>query len=122
MSQQPDTATNGTAVRGEVLAKHYSLTGTESDQASTDPQQRGLSSAIRPAKQKDLSGVHVKIHSSESRKSADKCDGGTEVDNGRHSIYKLVLLESAGPSTALSGIPGSLEGCSEGFLVLSGRR
>ena len=31
MPQQPDTPTNGSAVRGEVLAKNYSLTGTESD-------------------------------------------------------------------------------------------
>jgi hypothetical protein len=99
MSQQPNTATNSTAVRGEVLAKNYSLTSSDSDQASTHPQQRGLSRTVRAAEQQNLSGVHVKIHSSESRESADKCDGGTEVDNGRHSIDKLVLLGSTGPST-----------------------
>lgn len=64
MPQESDSAPNGPAVRGEVLAKYHCLARAQPNETSTDTQQRGLTCTVRPSQQEYLSGVNVKVDSS----------------------------------------------------------
>ena len=80
---------DGVPVGGEVVAQHDGRAGRQLETPGQEPQQRRLPRTVGPGDEHDLALGDVEVDAGQRRISAEKADGGAQVDGGRGQIVSI---------------------------------
>ena len=86
MPEIANLSTDRSLVDTKVVAENDRLTRSQRQQATAEPEQTALSSAVRAGEMDDLALTDLERHSSEQRKSISESDCVTKKYGGLHGI------------------------------------
>ena len=82
---------DGVPVGGEVVTQDDGRAGRQREEASQEPEQRGLARSVGPGDQHDFAFGDVEVDAGQRRVPPEKADGGAQVNGGRAQIVSIFL-------------------------------
>jgi hypothetical protein len=73
-------------IHGQVVPEHLPSPGAQWDEAGEQAQEGRLASAIPTGEEDDLPVEDIEVHAGQCRKATEEAHGGTQADDGLHSV------------------------------------